>query len=728
VRVEAVPLRARPLINAEQTLVYAADGSVIATLRVQNRVAVARDDVPQVLVDAVLGAEDRRFYRHDGVDMRAIARAAIANQRAGSVVQGGSTITQQLVKNRYFRHAPRTLRRKSVEVRLTLRLERERSKDQILTDYLNTIYLGEGTYGIQAAARHYFGIDAARLRLPQAALLAGLIRSPETNSPHGHPAAARAARRRALAGMVATGAVGARRARWAAAQPLGVRARPAPPATRFPYFVEYVKRVLLANPALGPDEASRARALYRGGLRIHTTINPNLQVKAEAAARAHLPDRRDPEVAIAVVRPGSGRVVAAVGGRNFRRLQFDLATQAHRQPGSAFKTFALVAALRSGRRLDDLVDSGSGTLLRGDGDEPWSVASTTVGQLPLDRALALSSNGAFARLGVELGGPRIAEQAQAMGVTSDVGVNDAIVLGGLRRGVTPLEMASAYGTLANTGIHLPPTPIAKVTAADGKLLWRHAPEPRVAVDPENAYLTTLALREVVESGTGHAARLSRPAAGKTGTTQNYRDAWFVGFTPELAASVWVGHPLPRPMYDVRGIPRVEGGTFPAQIWRSFMAAALAGRPARPFPYPSAQEVTVSVDPASGLLAAPWCGAGVTRIALPKQLPTSHCPQPPPPPPTPAPAPIPTPTRTPVDGASEAPAETASEAASESAAASEAASEPAPKAPAERVSPAPSPDPKASAPRARPAPRPSPAPSPRPSPSPSPTPSPGKQKD
>jgi len=204
VRVEAVPLRARPLINAEQTLVYAADGSVIATLRVQNRVAVARDDVPQVLVDAVLGAEDRRFYRHDGVDMRAIARAAIANQRAGSVVQGGSTITQQLVKNRYFRHAPRTLRRKSVEVRLTLRLERERSKDQILTDYLNTIYLGEGTYGIQAAARHYFGIDAARLRLPQAALLAGLIRSPETNSPHGHPAAARAARRRALAGMVAT--------------------------------------------------------------------------------------------------------------------------------------------------------------------------------------------------------------------------------------------------------------------------------------------------------------------------------------------------------------------------------------------------------------------------------------------------------------------------------------------------------------------------------------------
>ncbi|MDQ3537816.1 MAG: transglycosylase domain-containing protein [Actinomycetota bacterium] len=698
-QVEAVALRAKPAPNAEQTLVYAADGSVIATLRVQNRVIIGRDDVPQVLIDAVLGAEDRRFYRHDGIDLRAIARAAIANQRAGTVVQGGSTITQQLVKNRYFPDAPQTLRRKSVEVRLALRVERERSKDEILVDYLNTIYLGEGTYGVQAAARHYFGIDAAGLRLPQAALLAGLIRSPENYSPYGHPRAAHAARRRALAGMIATGAIGPRRARWAAGRSLGVRARSAPATTRYPYFVEYVKRVLLANPALGADEASRVRALYRGGLRIHTTIDPDLQAKAEAAASAHLPDGADPEVAIAVVRPGSGRVVAAVSGRNFRRLQFDLATQAHRQPGSAFKTFALVAALRGGMRLDDVVDSGSATLLGSDGHDPWSVSSTTVGQLPLDRALALSSNGAFARLAVELGGARIAEQARAMGVTSDIGSNDAIVLGGLRGGVTPLEMASAYATLANTGIHVPPTPITKVTDADGKLLWRPAADPRVAVDPENAYLTTEALQGVVESGTGQAAGLARPAAGKTGTTQGYRDAWFVGFTPQLAAAVWVGHPRPRPMYGVRGVSRVEGGTFPARIWRSFMTAALADRPVRPFPYPSRLALTVRVDPASGLLVAPWCGPGVTLTALPKQLPTSQCPQPPPPP-APAPRPAPAPTRAPTEPAPEA---------------SEAGSEPAPKAPADPPSPAPDASEPSVRPRARPSP--SPTPSPRPSPSP-----------
>ena len=700
-QVEAVPLRAKPSSVAEQTLVYASDGSVIATLRVQNRVTIDRDDVPQVLVDAVLGAEDRRFYRHDGIDVRAIARAALANQRAGTVVQGGSTITQQLVKNRYFRDAPQTLRRKSAEMRLALRVELERSKDEILTDYLNTIYLGEGAYGVQAAARHYFGIDAARLRLPQAALLAGLIRSPETNSPSRHPVAARAARRRALAGMVATGAIGPRRARWAAGQPLGVRARAASPTTRYPYFVEYVKRVLLANPALGPDEASRVSALYRGGLRIHTSIDPNLQAKAEAAASAHLPDNSDPEVAIAVIRPRSGRVVAAVGGRDFRRLQFDLATQAHRQPGSAFKTFALVAALRSGMRLDDLMDSGSATLLGSDGDDPWPVSSSTVGQLSLDRALALSSNGAFARLAVELGGPRIAEQAQAMGVTSDTGSNDAIVLGGLRHGVTPLEMASAYATLANTGIHVPPMPIVKITDAEGSLLWHPTPDPRVAVDPENSYLSTQALQEVVESGTGQAARLPRPAAGKTGTTQNYRDAWFVGFTPQLAASVWVGHTRPRPMYDVHGVSRVEGGTFPARIWQSFMTAALAGKPVRPFPYPSRLAVTVRVDPASGLLAAPWCAPGVVHTALPKQLPTSSCPQPPPPP-TPAPvaAATPAPSRTPTSPAP-----------------SEAASEPVRKAPVDRPSPSPSPSaaPEASEPPTRPRPQPSPSPSPSPSP-------------
>ncbi len=647
VRLEPLPLPTGAVAAPEQSLVYAADGSLIATLRFANRVNVERGDIPQVLVDAVLAAEDRRFYDHAGVDLRAVARAAVANQRAGQVVQGGSTLTQQLVKNRYFPDAAETLERKSAEARLALALERDATKDEILTDYLNTVYLGEGAYGIQAAARHYFGTDAAELTLPQAALLAGQIRSPERTAPREHPRAATAARRRVLDAMVAAGVLADDEAAAAAAAPLGVTRRPPAPTTRFPYFVEYVKRTLLADPTFGPDEAARARALFGGGLRIHTTIDPALQARAEAAARAHLSRRSDPEVAIAVVRPGDGRLLAAVGGRDFGRLQFDLATQAHRQPGSAFKTFALVAALRSGMRLDDLVDSGSAVLSRRGGRPPWQVASATSGLLPLDRATALSSNGVFARLAVRFGGPRIAEQAEAMGVVSRVGSNEAIALGGTAQGVTPLEMASAYATLANAGVHVPVTAVTRITDAAGREVWRPEVAPRIAMDPETAYLTTQALRRVVQSGTGTAARIGRPAAGKTGTSQDYRDAWFVGYTPQLAASVWVGYPrTERPMLGVRGVARVEGGTFPARIWSTFMAAALAGEPTRQFPYPDIAAVTVRIDPESGLLAAPWCGPGVKRTALPKELPVTTCPSPPPPPPSPEPEPSPEPPPTP----------------------------------------------------------------------------------
>ena len=634
VDVRALPIEVTPVPAPQETLVYAADGTLIATLRLAHRSVVTRADVPQVLVDAVVAAEDRGFFEHHGVDGRAVLRAAVANRRAGRVVQGGSTITQQLVKNRYFPAAEDTLERKAAEARLALDLERTTTKDEILVEYLNTIYLGAGAYGVQAASRTYFGHDVDELTLPEAALLAGLIRRPESASPYTAPERAYAERARVLDGMVATGTLARPTADAVATEPLGVGEPPRPPVTRFPRFVAHVTRTLLADPSFGADEPARVRALFGGGLRVHTTIDPALQAVADAAATL-LPSPADPEVAIAVVRPSNGDIVATVGGRDPAARPFDLATQARRQPGSAFKTFALVAALRSGWRLDDRLESGPAALPLG-GGEVWHVRSRDDGRLSLRDALAASSNGVFARLAVELGPARVAEQARLMGVTSAVGAHPAAVLGGLSEGVSPLQMAAAYAALANGGVAVAPTPVDRVTTADGAVLWRAPRTPVVAAEAGTAWLATSALRGVVESGTGTAAAIDRPAAGKTGTSQNNRDAWFVGYTPDLAAAVWVGYPdVERPLVDVRGVDRVEGGTWPARIWQRLMLAALAGTPPRDFAFPQHEATTVDVDPLSGDLAGPWCPLRVPVTGLPAELPTATCtlhgPPPPPPP-------------------------------------------------------------------------------------------------
>ncbi|HUH07224.1 MAG TPA: transglycosylase domain-containing protein [Egibacteraceae bacterium] len=625
VTVDTAPIDLKPIDTPEQSLVYAADGSLIATLRLDNREKVKREDLPDVLVDAVIAAEDRRFLSHDGVDLRAIARAALANQRAGHIVEGGSTITQQLIKNRYFPKAEETLERKALEAHLARNLEKDKTKDEILVDYFNTVYLGAGAYGIQAAARTYFGIDVAELDLAQAALVVGLIRSPESASPYEHPERAAAVRASVLGAMVEVGSIDADLARELAASPLGVQPKPPPPLTRFPYFVEHVKRALISDERLGPDEASRVRQLLGGGLRIHTTIVPDLQRKAEAAAAAFWSGPDDPEVSLAVVRPSDGHIVATVGGRDFAVSQFDLATQAQRQPGSIFKTFALVAALRSGAHPDDLYDSGSGLLSLG-GRDTWRVRSQTAGKLSLREATVRSSNGAFARLALELGGARIAGQAGAMGVTSEVGDNPAIVLGGLREGVNPLDMASAYATLATGGVHIPATPVAWIENADGDLLWEPHDDPQIPVDPESAWVATDTLRQVIERGTGRRARLDRPAAGKTGTVQDYTDAWFVGYTPQLSTAVWVGYPNQRrPLVGIHGVSRVEGGTWPARIWREFMMAAHEGEPILEFPYPEHLQVTLEIDPTSGGLATQWCPLTKEVTGLRGELPGYFCP-------------------------------------------------------------------------------------------------------
>lgn len=690
--VEVAAVDASPVDAPEESLVYAADGSRIATLRFANRSLIARDDLPQVLVDALIAAEDRRFYTHDGVDPVAVARAALANRRAGEIVQGGSTITQQLIKNRYFPDAQDTLERKADEAVLALELERVTDKDGILVDYLNTVYFGAGAYGVQAAALAYFGVDVDELELPQAALLVGLIRVPESASPHREPERALAERQRVLDALRDTGRVDAAAHAWSSAAPLGVLPPPTPPATRYPHFVAHVVRTLLEDETFGPDEATRVRRLYGGGLRVHTTIDPRVQGHAQEAAAAELGGPADPEVGIAVVDHRTGDLVAAVGGRDFTASQFDLATQARRQPGSAFKTFTLVTALRSGYRLDDQLDGSALVHERGTGSAPWRVRSAG-GSPTLAEATARSNNGAFARLGLALGPARVAQQARAMGVPGELGTNEAVLLGGLEEGVSPLAMATAYGSLANGGIRERPRAVTKITSAAGELLWQPATEPWVAADAATAYLATIALRGVVEGGTGTGARLDgRPAAGKTGTSQGNRDAWFVGYTPELTAAVWVGYPdAARPMRGVRGVGEVGGGTFPAWIWRRLMSAALADQPVTQFAYPERLAETVDIDPTSGGLATPWCPFTEELRGLPGELPDYACPLHGPPP-APAP-PAPTPALTPASDATPPPAATPT--------------------PSAAATPAPEPTPTPTA-----TPRPTPTPTPLPTPTPS----------
>ena len=631
-----------PAPQFEQSFVYAADGSLIATLRFNNREPVVFDDLPEHLIQAVISAEDRRFYEHDGVDPRAVARAWVANRRAGGIVQGGSTITQQLIKNRYFPEAQNTLERKSTEAHLAYELEQESTKEQILTDYLNTIYLGAGAYGIEAAAQTYFGVTTAELTVGQSATIAGLIRSPEADSPFDNPQGAVDERRRVTAQMTAEGYLARPDAVAINNQPLGVIPPPDPPSTRYPFFVELVKRTLVEDPTFGVDEPSRWQRLFGGGLRIQTTIDPELQAEAEAAATAYWDQPEDPEVAIAVVRPQTGDLVAMVGGRDFETNQFDLATQGRRQPGSTFKVFGLVAALNSGWRLDQTIQSGSGTFDLGSGD-PWSVRSATSGRITLRQALVSSSNGAFARLALDMGPGAVERTAVAMGVTSEVGVNPSTVLGGLREGVSPMEMAGAYATLANNGVHATPRPVVEVTDRDGTVVWEPSELPRVAMDPQTAYLATSAMVDAVAEGTGQQASLGeRPVAGKTGTVQNNADAWFVGFTPELSTAVWIGYPESRePLVNIHGEDVVQGGNWPARIWRNFMGDALRGEPIREFTPPAALVETVLVDPLTGGIATPYCPTTVELTGVPGELPTYTCPLHTAPPVVAAPLPVPT---------------------------------------------------------------------------------------
>jgi 1A family penicillin-binding protein len=619
-----------------RTTITSADGTLLARLYRQNRALVPIESLPQSLMDAVVAAEDARFFKHRGYDLRSIARAALVNVSRGEVLQGGSTITQQYVKNTFLSRpgmpAPRTFARKAKELRLALEVERRYTKRQILEMYLNTVYLGEGAYGVKAAAENYFGHGVGKLSLHQSALLAGLIRAPARYDPRDHPKRARMRRGYVLDRMTELEMLSRSEADRAADQPLGIIRNPPRITTRQPYFVEAVKREVLTDRRLGRTDVERASSLWKGGLRVKTTLDLELQRAAERAVASHLGDPGDPEAALVAIEPATGRVLAMVGGSDWSASQVNLALGtagggSGRQPGSAFKPIAAAAALELGVTLDDRFEASPAIFPLSDGST-WTVRNsegTSSGVLPLSEAMVRSVNGVFARLALEIGPAAIEHQAKLMGIRARLPIYPSIALGSAE--VSVLDMATAYATLANGGTAIEPTTIAEIRTPDGTVLKPLREDRGAVVSPGNAYLLTKTLEQVILRGTGRAAQIGRPAAGKTGTTNDYADAWFVGYTPNLVAAVWVGHPKGRIPMTVDGT-RVWGGNIPASIWRSFMIEAVEDRPQGRFEVPTEDLILVEIDPYSGLLAAPWC-PGERREMLRQLVPERACPSPPP---------------------------------------------------------------------------------------------------
>lgn len=613
--------------------VYAADGTALTDWHAgEDRVLVTYDDLPRHLVDAVVAIEDQRYWVHPGVDVRAVARAVQANLDAGEVVQGGSTITQQYVKNVLLTPEV-TLDRKMEEITLALGLEKTLTKQEILERYLNTSYFGNGAYGVGAAARRYFGVTPAALTLDQAALLAGLIRDPNALDPYQYPNAALARRETVLDKMVELGWLAAAEADAAAATPLDLLPTGAADRSLFPYFTDEVRRRLLAEPALGETAEERFALLNGGGLKIYTTIDPAAQMAAEAAVASVLPDD-GPSAALAAVDPRTGYVIALVGGADYYDTtdpvaQFNLATLGQRQPGSAFKPFALAAALAADIPLDTEFTGGRSVTVSTPGGA-WRVEnfnSLSYPDLTLLEATVFSVNVVYARL-MEMVDPQaVADVAAAAGVTTPLEALPSLALGAQE--VTVLDMASGYATFAAGGLHIDPIFVTRIEDSDGRVIFEAVPTVERALDATVAEQVTAALAEVVRRGTGQEAKIGRPVAGKTGTSEGQYDAWFVGYTAELSAAVWVGFPQgDRPLEAPHTPYTITGGTWPAQIWARFATGALSGIPYRDLPDADTDDlVSVEIDLSTGYLAGPLCPRShVATVHLhPDAVPTVTCP-------------------------------------------------------------------------------------------------------
>jgi membrane peptidoglycan carboxypeptidase len=581
---EEVPTLAEA-VSAEAVLatrVYAADGSLIGELRPEHTyVPIEAGDVPEVVRTALLAAEDADFYEHEGFDVSAITRAAVRNVVAGETLQGGSTITQQLAKN-LVTGDEQSLDRKVQELAVAMDLEERYSKDEILAAYLNVAYFGDNAVGIAAAARSYFGKSLADLTLSEAAVLVGLLPAPSQWSPRIDLAAAEARHEYVLDRVAAVGSATPAEIAEAREFPeIAPRDRSEP---AHPYFMDYVRRY--AESELGYSR----RMLYNGGLEIHTTLDPDLQEWARAVVRMHLPREDDPAGAMAVVEPGTGFVRAAVGGGDWEGSEVNLALGplgggTGRQPGSAFKPFVMAAALQQGIPADTVIPAPDEYEPEGAERPMRNYSGGGYGQMPMTEAMVRSINTSFAWLTEELHPDAVAHVARRLGIA--IPEHPGVSLGIGAYETSPVDMAAAYAALANDGRYLAPTPITHVVDGHGEIIdHRLDLQPLQAIDPHVARELHPTLSAVIERGTGTRAGFGRPAAGKTGTSNSHRDAWFAGYTPQLAAAVWVGHPgVNRPMTHHPEWGRVTGGSIPASMWRHVMERAHEGLPVEHLPPP-----------------------------------------------------------------------------------------------------------------------------------------------
>lgn len=602
---------------AVRSQVFAANGELLATLHgPENREPIPLAEMPDTIKQAVLSVEDAQFYEHGGVNPRGLVRALVQNVQSGRVEQGGSTITQQLVKKALLSD-DRVLDRKTKEAALAIRLEGQISKDEILELYLNTVYFGSGAYGVKAAAETYWGKPASDLTWADSALLASMISNPVENDPILHPKKAQEERRLALDRMVANEVITREQATAFAASPLptgkctGVSGpRPAdcgtidqPPPDS--YFVEEVKQQLLADTRLGATYEERYAMVFGGGLRVYTTLDPVAQAAAQWAHDNTFPanvrseaDSKGITTAMVSLDNATGGVRALVGGPGFENFKYDIAThEPGRQTGSTFKTFVILTALEQGVQPDDTIDGGGSWPNKGSTPDPYVITGTGG---TLTGVTAASSNGAFVRLGQTVGLDNVVDLAQRLGVSSNFDPRAKSMPLGVFD-VTPIEMASAYSAIPNGGVHQDAYFIDRVEDRTGRVLWSHSLTPTRGFSWQTSCLATQILANNVAAGTGTNAQLrGQSAAGKTGTTESNTNTWFVGFTPVMTTAVWMGIPAEgtKPMGNLGGREQF-GGLWPATIWHNYNQAYVDQSKQRRIDWPSCAPLPRAGRPATG---------------------------------------------------------------------------------------------------------------------------------
>ena len=655
----------KALPPVQTTFVYDRNDELLSTFHGSvDRTLIPFGQMPQHLRDAVIAVEDARFYDHSGVDLKGTVRAAWSDLVAREKIQGGSTITQQLVKRVYagryiegengvsdYVIPPRTVKEKIREVLLAIKVERALPKDKILARYLNTVYFGHGAYGVEAAAQTYFGVRGRDLTLLQSATLAGILTAPEAYDPIDHPFDAKFRRDFALDRMVQYGYLeGARAEKMKQKACCGIPVslqRGSEAQIEAPgdseYFVQYVREELARRYG--------AAAVFGGGLQVRTSLDLGYQAAAEQAIESHLPSPQDPGAALVAIEPSTGHILAMAGGKDFVTSQLNLATfkgGTGRQAGSAFKAITLAEAME--QRFD--LDSrwyGPNTITIDDpmcdGPEgPWQPENAEGGgsSYSLQSATAHSVNTVFAQLVVELGPEEVVHMAHRLGIRSDLSAVCSITLGSVA--VNPVEMTNVYATLSARGVRRRANPLLQVRSPGGRIDPDVVPREQRVVDKNVADLVTYALQDVVDYGTGASARLSSwPAAGKTGTAQDNVDAWFCGYTVQIAACVWVGFPKGQiPLENIEGVPQVYGGTIPAAIWNDFMEIAMANKKAIEFPLPSFESQTVTPSAEAPIPPPPSPSPEPTPSPSEEPSPSPSVVPSPSPLPTPSPSPTPTP--------------------------------------------------------------------------------------